>query len=92
MPILVNCGFVSTPDDGYDMAVRHKVKNLQRHWNIFYWRPAFPPHIWDAIFDRLSLHSVSNNLAADLEVGWVRTASEKIWHPPVYCRISKSGI
>ena len=39
MPILVNFGFVSAPDRGYDMTVRHQVQNLQRRGNIFYWRP-----------------------------------------------------
>lgn len=32
-------GYMSAPDDGYDMAVRHQVQNLQRRGNIFYCRP-----------------------------------------------------
>ena len=27
-------GFMSTPDDGFDMEVRHQVQNLQRRGNI----------------------------------------------------------
>ncbi|MDH7791263.1 hypothetical protein QBD00_002171 [Ochrobactrum sp. AN78] len=42
MPILVNFGFVSAPDRGYDMTVRHQVQNHQRRGNIFYWRPVSP--------------------------------------------------
>ncbi len=45
MPILVNFGFVSAPDRGYDMTVRHQVQNLQRRGNIFYWRPRLPAHL-----------------------------------------------
>lgn len=45
MPILVNFGFVSAPDRGYDMTVRHQVQNLRRCGNIFCWRPRLPAYL-----------------------------------------------
>ncbi len=45
MPILVNFGFVSAPDRGYDMTVRHQVQNLPRRGNVFYWRPRLPAQL-----------------------------------------------
>lgn len=36
---------MSASDDGYDMAVRHQVQNLQRRENIFYWRTRLPAQL-----------------------------------------------
>ncbi|WP_265985463.1 MULTISPECIES: DUF6538 domain-containing protein [Ochrobactrum] len=36
---------MSASDDGYDMAVRHQVQNLQRRGNIFYWRTRLPAQL-----------------------------------------------
>lgn len=51
--------FVSALDDGYDMAVRHQVPNLQQRGNFYYWRPRVP--------ERLVSSNGSSHLALSLK-------------------------
>ncbi|WP_094507567.1 DUF6538 domain-containing protein [Brucella thiophenivorans] len=43
---------VSAPDDGYKMAVRHQVPNLQQRGNFYYWRPRVPVRLVSSLGSR----------------------------------------
>jgi hypothetical protein len=66
MPVLVNFGFVSAPDDEYDIAVRQQVQNLQR-MEMFSISDRVFPHSWEALLARITLLLASNNLIIDIQ-------------------------